>query len=314
VNTALDILSITGPIYLAIALGYGVTRMGIFDRSDMRLFGRFTLHIALPALLFNTFSQRTFDEIFNPNYIAAYAIATLLMVALSVLWARRILGRTPTASAIFAMGTSCSNSGFVGYPLMLITLGPQTAGVALALNMLVENLLIIPLLLALAERGNRTEIWPVVLRHTLRSLGRNPMIWSIAAGFSFALFGWSLPDPIARTVHIFSASSAALSLFVIGGSLVGLQLTGMRRAIASIAVGKLIVHPALMIALITTFVTINDPALKEAALLVCAMPMMGIYTALAQRYGQEDMGAAAALVTTILSFFSISFLLWAIRF
>ncbi len=113
-NTALDILSITGPIYLAIALGYGVTRMGIFDRSDMRLFGRFTLHIALPALLFNTFSQRTFDEIFNPNYIAAYAIATLLMVALSVLWARRILGRTPTASAIFAMGTSCSNSGFVG--------------------------------------------------------------------------------------------------------------------------------------------------------------------------------------------------------
>jgi len=35
---------------------------------------------------------------------------------------------------------------------------------------------------------------------------------------------------------------------------------------------------------------------------------------LAQRYGQEDMGAAAALVTTILSFFSISFLLWAIRF
>jgi len=43
------------------------------------------------------------------------------------------------------------------------------------------------------------------------------------------------------------------------------------------------------------------------------MPMMGIYTALAQRYGYEDMGAAASLVTTVLSFFTISALLWAIR-
>ena len=59
----LDILAITGPIYLAIALGYATTRWGVFARADMRVFGKFTLYLALPALLFNALSQRSVAEI-----------------------------------------------------------------------------------------------------------------------------------------------------------------------------------------------------------------------------------------------------------
>jgi hypothetical protein len=47
-----------------------------------------------------------------------------------------------------------------------------------------------------------------------------------------------------------------------------------------------------------------------AAVLLAAMPMMGIYPILAQSYGKEDLGAAALLVTTIASFFSLSGLIW----
>jgi len=41
-------------------------------------------------------------------------------------------------------------SGFIGYPLASLVVVP-TAGVALALNMLVDNALMIPLALALTE-------------------------------------------------------------------------------------------------------------------------------------------------------------------
>jgi predicted permease len=61
-----------------------------------------------------------------------------------------VLKKPIDVSAISAMGMSCGNSGYIGYPLALLVLGP-IAGVALALNMLVENLLMIPLTLALAE-------------------------------------------------------------------------------------------------------------------------------------------------------------------
>ncbi|MEO0030079.1 MAG: hypothetical protein RJB45_2120, partial [Pseudomonadota bacterium] len=48
-----EILAITIPIYVAIALGYGLTRWGIFPKSDMRAFGTFVVKVAMPALLFN---------------------------------------------------------------------------------------------------------------------------------------------------------------------------------------------------------------------------------------------------------------------
>ena len=79
-DAAIDILGITGPIYLAIALGYWLTRRGLFARSDMQVFGKFTIELALPALLFNALSRRSVAEILNWQYLAGYALATLAVV------------------------------------------------------------------------------------------------------------------------------------------------------------------------------------------------------------------------------------------
>ena len=75
----LDILAITGPIYIAIALGYGLTRAGLFSRADMRVLGQFVIHVALPALLFNALSQRRIHEIFNGPYLLVYALGFSLL-------------------------------------------------------------------------------------------------------------------------------------------------------------------------------------------------------------------------------------------
>jgi len=37
----LEIISITGPIYVAIALGFLTTRLGLFAKQDMRVLGKF---------------------------------------------------------------------------------------------------------------------------------------------------------------------------------------------------------------------------------------------------------------------------------
>jgi predicted permease len=46
---------------------------------------------------------------------------------------------------------------------------------------------------------------------------------------------------------------------------------------------------------------------------MAAMPMMGTYIVLAQLYGKEDISAAALLVTTATSFFTLSALLWLLK-
>lgn len=310
----LDILAITGPIYLCIALGYLATRHGLFERADMRVFGKFVIHLALPALLFNALSQRSVAEVFNGRYLLAYALGSLILLSAAVFWYRRVRRESMSRSAIMAMGMACPNSGYVGYPVLLLTLGAPVAGVVLALNMVVENLLVIPVLLALADMDrHEAGQWHRLLLQTLKGLARNPMIIAIVAGFGVAALGLSMPSPIARTVTLFAQASSALSLFVIGGNLAGLQLQGLRAAVAQIDLGKLVLHPLCMLAVMAWLVPIGDLPMKAALLLTGAMPTMGIYGILAQRHGHEGLASAALLVGTMASFFTLSALLWLLR-
>jgi len=310
----LDILAITGPIYLCIALGYLATRHGLFDRADMRVFGKFVINLALPALLFNALSQRSVGEIFNGRYLAAYALGSVLLMSAAVFWFRRVKGEGMSRSAILAMGMSCPNSGYVGYPVLLLTLGAPVAGVALALNMVVENLLIIPILLALADmERHEAGHWRQLVVQTLKGLLRNPLIIAIVLGFSVSALAIPMPSPVSRTVTLFAQASSALSLFVIGGSLAGLQLQGLKSAVAQVDIGKLVLHPLCMLVVMTWLVPLDDPQLQVALLLTGAMPTMGIYTILAQRHGQEGLASAALLVGTLASFFTLSGLLWLLR-
>ena len=308
-SATLEILGITGPIYLAIALGFVFTRQGMFAKSDMQVFGKFTLNLALPALLFNALSQCQMGEILNGHYLLAYAMGSFVVALGGLFWARKVKGHSLSYSSMMAMGMSCPNSGFVGYPIMLLTLGP-VAGVALALNMVVENLLMIPFLLAVANaEGGPAGQWKQVIAQTLKNLLKNPMIWGIAGGFVFSLLDLKLSAPLARTVNLFAQASMVLSLFVIGGSLVGLKAEGLKGTVTQITFGKLFVHPLAMWGVLSFVVPVADPALRSAALLSGALPMLGIFTILNQRHGHGTISAAALLLTTIVSFFSLSALL-----
>ncbi|MEY3763321.1 MAG: hypothetical protein RL281_1926, partial [Pseudomonadota bacterium] len=145
-----DILAITAPIYVAIVLGYGLTRWGVFQKSDMRGFGTFVIKVSLPAMLFNALSNTQVKEIFQPTYLIAYALASLATLALALAWSMKFKGESFSLSSCSAMGMSCPNSGFVGYPVVFLSLG-SIAGVVLALNMIVELFLIIPILMAWAD-------------------------------------------------------------------------------------------------------------------------------------------------------------------
>jgi predicted permease len=309
----LDILSITSPIYIIIALGFLMTRFGVFARTDMRVFGKFVINLALPALLFRALAQRQIGEIVNVTYLLAYLLGSLAVIGAGYLWSRRLAGLSPTTSTFYAMGMACSNSGYVGYPILLLTLAP-VAGVAVALNMIVENLFVIPLLLFMAERERRgSGSWRVVGK-SLARLATNPLILAMFAGLGVSALSWKLPEPLTRSVDMLATSCSALALFVIGGMLVGLPMRGMGRTVAPIAVGKLIGHPLAVLLALAVLPAVGlagiDPSLRMAAVLMAAMPMMGIYPTLALAYGQEGFSAAALLVCTIASFFTLSGLLW----
>lgn len=305
----LDVLAITGPIYIIIGIGFLAGRQGMFSKADLRVLGRFVINLALPALLFRALAERSIAEVLNPVYLAAYAGGSLVVLFGTIAYARFGQKRDLPHAVLVGLGASFSNSGFVGYPIILQFLGPPAAA-ALALSMIVENLLLFPLIFAMLDSGGQAgDTWQ---RVALRSLGRvltNPLILAIGAGFAFALLDIRLPAAVSRTIELFALASTAVALFVIGGSLVGLRVKGMLADASLVAAGKLILHPLAVVAFLLLLPPI-DPLLRTAAVTLACMPMLSIYPILAQKHGLEGFCAAALLATTVLSFLTISGALW----
>ncbi len=315
----LEILAITCPIYLVVLAGYAATRSGLFARTDMQVLGKFVFNLALPALIFNALAQRHISDILHPGYLLSYLFGSLLMLALALFAGRRLLGLSLVRSTFLAMGVSCSNSSFIGFPILMLMVAP-VAGVALGLNVIVENLVMLPLLLAMAEhgKGGGGGAWHQVLRQSLRRLMKNPLVMSVTAGLAVSLSQISLPPPVVRTVNLFAQASAGLSLFAIGGMLVGLSLSAGWQRVVPLVAGKLLGHP-LAVLLVSSLllpalgVVPMSSELRAAALLMAAMPMLSIYPILAQAYGEADRSAAALLICMVSSFFTLSAWMWLVR-
>ena len=308
----LDVFLITGPAFLVIAIGFAAVRSGLFDKSETRILGKFAINIALPAMLLKALTERPFAEIMNVGYLTAYTLGSLAVFTAGIGFARFVQKKTLQTSVVHGMGMSLSNSGFIGYPIVLQVVGPA-AGIALALCFLVENLLIVPLTLALAESsgGDGKKIHRVLIE-TVTRLAKNPLIIAIVTGFSLALLGVRLPAPVARSIDMLSLAAAGVALFVIGGTLVGIKVRGMRRDIAQIVAGKLVLHP-LFVFIALALLPPLDPTLHVAAIAFACMPMASIFPIIAQRFGQEELPAAALMAATISAFFSVSAVIWMLQ-
>ncbi|PXW92339.1 hypothetical protein C7444_12513 [Sphaerotilus hippei] len=309
------ILTLTIPVYLLIGAGFLSVRGGLFVASDMRVLGKFVVNFCLPGLLFNALASRRLDEVFNARYLGAYALGSLLVLGLGLWIAHRVRRLPMDVATLHGLGMSASNSGFFGYAIAAPLVGAPAA-VGLALTMMVENLLMLPLVLALADAGasgrRGSQSFVPAFRIALRNLGRNPMILAILAGLLFALLEIELPAPVARTVQLVATAASPVALFVIGGTLAGFGVRGMLRDVSVVSTGKLLLHPLAVGTLLWAFGPI-DPALRETGILLASVPMLSIYPVIAQRYEQEGFCAAALLVTTVASFFTINAVLWLLR-
>ena len=303
-----DIISITAPIYAAVLIGYLVVRIGWFRPEDMRMMGQYVLNLALPALLFTSLATKPLSMVLRADYLLVMVAGGLATMALSFAWFS-MTAPDPLRRALAVLGSACPNSGFIGYPVMLLVF-PDLAGVILALNFLIENVVIIPTGLVLMDLASgRAGLSPFrLLAGVLKALLRRPMVIGMIAGLIVSALGLELPAPLLRLTGMFGTSAAALSL-------VGLPLKGNKLLAGQIAGIKLLLHPA-MVALAATLlpalglITLS-PDMHAATILSAAMPMFSIYPILAQERGLGGAAAIALLLATSCAFVTLNiFLAW----
>jgi predicted permease len=312
----LAILAVTFPFFALVLCGYLAVRRGMLPQLAIPGLNGFVLYFALPCMLFRFGAATPLARLLDARVFGIYLAGAMCLVALAVVWSRR-RGLDWNNAAFGALVTAFPNTGFMGVPLLLALLGPDSSGpviVTIAVDLIITSSLCIALS-RLGQPGAQGSAQ--ALRGALRGMAGNPMPWSIALGALASGAGLALPGPLMQTVALLADAASPVALFTIGAVLARTQPgapPGARPAplaeVAPLALAKLLLHPLLIAAAGYGAIALGlalDPAALTVLVLVACLPSASNVAMLSERFG-ADTGRIARiiLVSTALSFLTFS--------
>lgn len=304
-----NIFIITLPIFIIILIGFFAVRLSVFPKDGARALGIFVVNFGIPAILFKALSERSFEDLSHPDFVTVYAIGALIPFFAVFVIARFIKRNALSRSSMMAMGSCFPNTLMIGYPVLLQVFG-SAALIPLTLALLVENFLLLPLTVALADSGKGTKGGVLEsVRKILFQVLSNPFILAIALGALFSLLEIRLPQSINKVIDMFAATVGAVALFAIGAVLAGIKIRGFLSDVSIVVVAKLMLHPLCIFALLLLFPDM-EPLLLASVLILSSLPMLSIYGVIGQKYGEAELCSAAILPATLISFISINLILY----
>ena len=307
----ISILLVTFPFFALVACGYFATRRGWLPVSAIPGLNGFVLFFALPAMLFRFGATTPVGQSLDPAVIGVYLICALLMVAITLGYARW-RGTGWIDSAFGALVAAFPNTGYMGVPLLVALLGPAAAGPIIA-TILVDLVFTSSLCIGLSQLGTHgAHGVAVAVRQALRGMLSNPLPWAIGAGAACSASGLALPTPLMKTVGLLADAASPVALFTIGAVLARAQGDAPTRPAdyLPVAAKKLVLHPLLVWGVGSLAIALGlalDPFAFKVLILVAALPSASNVAMLAERFGADN-GRIARIIlaSTALAFVSFA--------
>lgn len=294
-------LVIVLPVFAVILLGYGVGRSRLFSAEGVRALSNFCFYVAIPAVLFRAMAKLEAPGSFDFAVVLAFYAAVLVAYGLAMLAARFAFGLALGEQAIFALGATYSNILLLGIPLVLTAFGeraalPQSAILAFQ-SVILLSLTSFVVEFARGEGDPNSGGIGAILRSAGTALATNPIIVSLAAGFTWRQTGLGVHDIVDRFLAFLGQAATPTALFALGASLTRFQLGGDLRQVAAIGLIKLAVLPALVF-VSAKYVFGLAPLTVAVATISAAMPTGVNAFVLAMRYETLIARVAAAVIAT----------------
>lgn len=305
-----DILSLTIPFFGIILLGAFSRSSGFFDEQAGRILARFAFFVVLPAFTFVTITSAPVSEIANPHFILRYEAVTIIIFALGIVFATRILGLSGRSSGIFALNATYPNYGYIGVPLAILAFG-QGAVVPMSLILVCDSIMLL-LLTAIFTRDKGSADLSSALMQMLQSMSRNPLLLSVLAGFIFSASGLTLPDMPIFFLDMLAGAAAPTALFALGITLIGQPIRSARAELGTITVLKLVIHPLLMGVVMLTMPGLDVLWIQTAILFAC-LPVAANVFALSEFYqAYSGRTATSIMLTTLIASLTVPATLYAL--
>ncbi len=287
---------------VAMAMGWIAARQRWLGEGDVaRLMGNLAFTIFVPALLFRTAARIDFAALPWRTLFAFFGPVLLVMLLVYAQQRRHHRGAGPATRAV---GATFGNSVQVGLPLAAALFGE--AGLAIHITIVsLHALVLLSLGTTLAELDLAREAGHGDLRRTLLQTLKNtvihPVVLPVVAGLLFNAVGGVLPAVVDEALVLLSSAVVPLCLVLIGVSLAVYGLAGDVRGALVLCAVKLLLLPALVLAVAHWGFGLQGLPLAVVVMLA-AVPAGSNTLIFAQRYRTLEAEATAGIVLSTVLF------------
>jgi predicted permease len=277
------------PILLLAAAGF---LLGKFLSVDPRPLGRVIFYIFSPLLVFNLLTQ-TELPVERMLVMIGYAISVMLVIG-GIALLLGLLFRLPRPVLLAVVLTAMiGNNGNYGLPLIGFAFGQEAQAYA-SIYFVTSSMTAYTIGVLIASLGHMN------LKQALLGLVKVPAVYAILLAVVFIQTGWTLPDPIQRTVALGAGGAVPAMLVLLGLELSRVEWSRNIRALGIPAFVRLVIGPLIGFALAAAFGLKGAP--RQAGITESGMPSAVTTTMIAAEYNLEPaLVTAIVFINTILS-------------
>ncbi|WP_455616955.1 AEC family transporter [Eisenbergiella sp.] len=265
-------------MFVYLLIGFFLYKKKLISAQGSADIGRILLYIVMPiAILKSYLAEFTMERL---EGLAVSFLAALLSLLLAILVSRAAFKKE---QEIERFGAAFSNAGFIGIPLVQMTLGDEAVFYVSSFVALLNILQWTYGLVTITE--DRSLI-------SMKQLRTNPIILSFVVGVALFLLPFSLPTTLGNVVTTVASMNGPLAMIVLGVYLgqVPLRSIFSGRAVYRCTLVRLVIIPVLTIVLMMVFPA-KYHMMKLAILIVASAPVGSNVAIFAQLYQQDYMQA-----------------------
>ena len=210
-------LNVVFPVFLIIALGFGIRRINFVDRFFLDKISQLAYFVAVPSLLVWKIGTASFDLNFNPRLILGSYLG-LVFTGTGAYLVARLLRLPPREVGSFTQGSFWGNLTYIGLPILLAAYGEeglQRGGVLIGFMSPLVNAAAV---LALTWPLKGSMDWKSIV-DLKNALITNPVILSCMVGLFLSYFQISFPTFAVNFLRFLSDLALPLALISMGGNL-----------------------------------------------------------------------------------------------
>jgi predicted permease len=289
------------PILLLSGAGFV---LGKTLKVDSRPLGRVIFYIFSPVLVFDLLTKNDLPLDRIATMLGFAITGTLIIAGLALLVGKIFRLERPTLIVV-VLTSMCVNAGNYGLPLVSFAFGESALAYA-SIYFVASNVTLYTLGVLVASLGHMD------LKQALLGLCKVPAIYAVLLAVLFIQTGWTLPEPINRTLSLAAGGAIPGMLILLGLELQHYQWSRDMRALSIPVFIRLVIGPLVGLGLAALF-GLQNPA-RQAGITEMATPTGVMTTILATEFNLDSrLVTAIVFVSTILSPISLTIVLYFLR-